>query len=197
MSISAVFAAARADFEEELAQAGASRIHRAGVRARWCWAFFVLAIVSALTLPKAGPDCRLFRVVPDRSGSVFMALLAGALYAATWEFFGLFMTAAVVSGTALAAALRAWNSRHPQGLATPEWNRSTTPEINLSAIHVGGDIAGLIFAAGSVAIVIVGLWTMWWYFLAAALGSVLVACSLIAMRHDQRLTRTGNSIAPR
>jgi hypothetical protein len=102
-----------------------------------------------------------------------------------------------VSGTALAAAIRAWNSRHPQGLVTPGRDRSAQPEINLSAIHVGGDIAGLIFAAGSVAIVIVGLRTMWWYFLAAALGSVLVAGGLIALRYDQRLSQADNSIAPR
>ena len=195
MSIAAVFAAARADFEEELAQAGPSRIRRSIVRTRWCWAFLVLAVISGLTLPGTCSD-RAVSAGPDRSGGWFLALLAGALYAATWQFFGVFMTAAVVSGTALAAAIRAWNSRHPQGLVTPGRDRSTQPEINLSAIHVGGDIAGLIFAAGSVAIVIVGLRTMWWYFLAAGLGSVLVAGGLIALRYDQRLSQA-DSIAPR
>jgi hypothetical protein len=97
----------------------------------------------------------------------------------------------------LATALHAWNSRHPQLLVAFGGDRSRTPEINLSAIHVGGDIAGLIFAAGSVAIVIVGLRAMWWYFLAVALGSVLVACMLIVTGHNERLSQTRNSIAPR
>ena len=135
-------------------------------------------------------------VGPDRGGTAFLVVLALALYAATWEFFGGFTAFAVMVGALLAVALRAWNTRHPDALVCRAASAERAPEINVSAIHVGGDAAGLTFAAGSVAIVIIGLWAMWWYFLAAAAGSLIVAGALVRHRQQPHASAV-NSIAPR
>ena len=56
------------------------------------------------------------------------------------------------------------------------------PEINMSAIRVGGNLGGLIFAAGAVAILLVGIPGLRWFIgLSLALASVL-AVSVIAWR---------------
>ena len=60
--------------------------------------------------------------------------------------------------------------------------RTAVPEINLSRIPVGGDAAGLMFAAGSVAVVIIGVPDMAWYFVSALLCAALLAWALFAYR---------------
>jgi hypothetical protein len=49
-------------------------------------------------------------------------------------------------------------------------------------VRVAGDGPGLIFAVGTVLIVVIGLPGFWWFFVAAALGSLLVAWSLFVRR---------------
>jgi hypothetical protein len=56
------------------------------------------------------------------------------------------------------------------------------PEVNLSRIPVGGDVAGLIFAAGSVAVVIIGVPGMAWYFVSSLLCAALLAWALVTWR---------------
>jgi hypothetical protein len=51
----------------------------------------------------------------------------------------------------------------------------TVVQINFSSTRVPGDIAGLMFAAGTILIVVVGLPGFWWFFVAAALASGVVA----------------------
>ena len=54
--------------------------------------------------------------------------------------------------------------------------RSRLPEINMSAIRVGGNLGGLIFAAGAVVILLVGIPGLRWF-----IGlSLLLACGLAA-----------------
>ncbi len=171
-TVAAVFVPAVADLQEELAAAGDRRIRRVVTRGRWCAALLVL-LVAAATVPATPIQRRASAPQRQRSGGWFLALLAMALYGGTWPFFGGFIAGALPAGLALAIAMRAWNNRHPDAVATPGDDRD--PEINLSAIHVGGDVAGLMFAAGSVAIVLLGLPALWWFVAAVCVGSVLVA----------------------
>ena len=67
-------------------------------------------------------------------------------------------------------------------LASPH----ATAEINLSAIPVEGDVAGLMFALGSVSIVVIGLPGMSWYLLGVVLGSTIAAVSLRAWHTRSR-----------
>jgi hypothetical protein len=174
-TIAAVFSPAVADLQEEIAAAGASRIRRALTWCRWSGALLVLAVVVAVTMPSARTKSAASALLPHRSGGWFLVVLAAALYGGTWQFFGWFVAAALPFGAALAVVMRSWHNHHPLAVATSARPGRRDPEINLSAIHVAGDVAGLMFAVGSVVIVLVGLPTLWWFVAAVGVGSVMVA----------------------
>ncbi|MGH9240420.1 MAG: hypothetical protein ACRD3G_20430 [Vicinamibacterales bacterium] len=53
------------------------------------------------------------------------------------------------------------------------------PEINMSSIRVGGDLGGLIFAAGCVAILLIGVPGLRWFIgLSLALAAVLAGATI-------------------
>jgi hypothetical protein len=53
------------------------------------------------------------------------------------------------------------------------------PGINFSNMPVGGDLGGLIFAVGSVAVVVIGLPYLGWFFAAALAGGIALAAALL------------------
>jgi hypothetical protein len=122
-------------------------------------------------------------------GTGFLVLLVLLLLAATWLFFKAFIVASAVTGAVAAVLIRRWHTRHPSTL--PYAPRTNVPEINLSRIPVGGDVAGLMFAAGSVAVVIIGVPDMAWYFVSALLCAALLAWALYAYRaaHQRQMLR--------
>jgi len=113
-------------------------------------------------------------------GARFLVLLVTMLLLASWLFFKAFIVASAVTGALAAVLIRRWHTRHPSAL--PYAPRTNVPEINLSRIPVGGDVAGLMFAAGSVAVVIIGVPDMAWYFVSALLCAALLAWALFAYR---------------
>jgi hypothetical protein len=113
-------------------------------------------------------------------GAGFLVLLVVLLVAASWVFFKAFIVATAVAGVTVAVLMRRWHTRHPSLL--PYSARTRVPEINLSGIPVGGDVAGLMFAAGSVAVVIVGVPDMAWYFLGSLGCAALFAWVLVTAR---------------
>jgi hypothetical protein len=116
----------------------------------------------------------------DVKGARFLVLLVSLLLLASWLFFKAFIVASAVTGVLAAVLLRRWHTRHPSVL--PYAPRTNVPEINLSRIPVGGDVAGLMFAAGSVAVVIIGVPDMAWYFVSALLCATVLAWALFAYR---------------
>jgi hypothetical protein len=56
------------------------------------------------------------------------------------------------------------------------------PALNIAAIHVGGDIGGLLFVAGSVAIFMIGMPAFRWFLAASILLATLMALTLVAWR---------------
>jgi hypothetical protein len=120
---------------------------------------------------------------PRRSGAGFLILLGVVLGVAVWPFFQVFIVAAIAVGLGAAVTMRRWNTGHPSTLPNPSSTRR--PEINLSAIPVGGDAAGLIFAVGSVIVVLVGVPGMTWYFVSALGCAALFAWALSAWRLAQ------------
>jgi hypothetical protein len=126
-------------------------------------------------------------VLPDTRVSGFLVVLVALLLVSSWLFFKHFIVATAIAGVCAAAVMRRWNARHPSVLpeARPGASRPRVPEINLSAIPVGGDAAGLLFASGAIAIVILGVPNMAWYFLGALGCSLLLACALFAARAAQ------------
>ena len=117
-------------------------------------------------------------------GTGFLVLLVLLLLAATWLFFKAFIVASAVTGLLAAVLIRRWHTRHPSVL--PYAPRTNVPEINLSRIPVGGDVAGLMFAAGSVAVVIIGVPDMAWYFVSELVCATVLAWGLFAYRAHAR-----------
>lgn len=56
------------------------------------------------------------------------------------------------------------------------------PEINMSSIRVGGDLGGLIFAAGAVAILLIGVPGLRWFIGLSLLLAGVLATAVIAWR---------------
>jgi hypothetical protein len=56
------------------------------------------------------------------------------------------------------------------------------PEINMSAIRVGGNLGGLIFAAGAVAILLIGVPGLRWFIGLSLALAVVLAAGTIAWR---------------
>ena len=56
------------------------------------------------------------------------------------------------------------------------------PEINMSSIRVGGDLGGLIFAAGAVAILLIGVPGLRWFIGLSLLLAGVLAAAVIAWR---------------
>lgn len=173
-TVAAVFMAAAADYQGELRDAP-GRAASLVVRCRWIWAFAVLLLVTPLSLSKSSVSRPL--LVRGANGGGMLTLLYASLFAGAWWCVQEFTLAALVAGGLLAWAMRAWNDRHPASIIEPAPAASlpTFVQINFSSTRVPGDIAGLMFAAGTILIVVVGLPGFWWFFVAAALASGLVA----------------------
>ena len=105
-----------------------------------------------------------------------------ALLIATWPFFGAFTLAAIIAGIFMSMPMRSWNSEHPVTVAVPD--RTRRPEINLSAISVGGDVGGLFFAIGSV-IILLALPQLRWFLIASIVCAVAAGYALIAWRQTR------------
>ena len=196
-TVSCVFLPALADFHAELREASGSRVMRAVARCRWYWALTVLLAVTpfSASIPSIADRAPLTR--PTNGGWFFMLLYA-SLFAGAWLCVQEFMAAAVVAGAVLACAMRAWNDHHPAVFAIPT-PAGTLPvlQINLAAIPVSGDVAGLIFAAGAILILVVGLPGFWWFFVASALGSLLVAWARMTKKSSAPPPLIANSISAR
>ena len=113
-------------------------------------------------------------------GAGFLVLLVALLLAASWLFFKAFILASALAGALAAVLIRRWHTRHPSAL--PYAPRTRVPEINLSRIPVAGDAAGLMFAVGGVAVVIIGVPDLAWYFVSALVCAGLLAWALVTYR---------------
>ena len=113
----------------------------------------------------------------------FLVLLATLFAVATWPFFGSFASGAVLFGTAAGVAMRSWHDRHPTTLAPrASLQEGRLPEINLSAIPVGGDAGGLMFVLGSMLIVMIGLPGVRWFLVSAIVCSAIAAVAIYRWR---------------
>jgi hypothetical protein len=173
-----------ADFRDELNSDGTGIVRRLKIQCRWYWSLLLLIVVTPDDVP-ASSERLLLSPSRKPGGGWFTVAIAGALYASTWQLLGWFALASAAVGGVLAYALCRFHGRHPSVTVdrrSPDGARD--PEINLSSIHVGGDIAGLMFAAGSIAIVLVGLPGIWWFFGAGVVSSLTLAWIRIAwLRH--------------
>jgi hypothetical protein len=108
--------------------------------------------------------------------------LVAALLVATWPFFGTFTIATLIVGILMSLTMRSWHWQHPSTVSVPD--RRVRSEINLSSIPVGGDIGGLIFAAGSV-VILLGLPQLRWFLIASIVCAAVTGSALIVWRHTR------------
>lgn len=134
------------------------------------WALVALAPVAAHAWPVEQQG--MLRLAPRRSGLSIWLVLAGIL-GFTSPAMTPWTATVLVGGVIFAVAIHYWASRHPSVIAAR--NGEGRPEINFSRVPVGGNIGGLIFMAGSMAILVAGLPGWRWFFGATVVGGVLTA----------------------
>ena len=193
---STIVCPAIADFQQE-ARGAHGRAARLSVHVRGYWALTKVLVVLLVAPPigiRTEEDIR-----EGAAGGRTLALLVAVLMAATWPVFGWFTALAAIGGALFAVTMRWWNNRHPAVAIDVEPGPGTRAgEINLSRIPVGGNAGGLIFAAGSVAIVIIGVPDIRWFTLGAIVSGMLVAAALFAWRRAHpTIMRPANSISVR
>lgn len=180
--LAAVVAPAIADMQQEVRSAGSDRRRR--IRARLhgyiaFWTLVLLAPVAAHAWPVRRDEAM---VLPARStGAGGWLLLAGVL-AFSSPALSPWTVATIVGGSIVAIVIHVWYGRHPLLLATPNGNGTGRPEINFSRLPVGGNIGGLIFMAGSMAILVAGLPAWRWFFGVAVAGGFLTAAIVFRWR---------------
>ena len=121
---------------------------------------------------------------PSRDGHAMLALTV-LLIVTTWSFFGRFSIVAAAAGIATGLWLHWWNLRHPGWPARAPGRQPHM--IDIAAIHVGGDAAGLAFVAGTVVIFTMGLPPLRWFVLASAVLAVGCAATIIVWRRTHSL----------
>jgi hypothetical protein len=123
---------------------------------------------------------------PANGGAAVLLLLVAILFASLWTLFGVVSVTILVTALCAGAALRRWHDRHPATEYTAgDYRRETTvlrPQINISAIPVGGDVGGMLFASAALLAFIIGLPAMR-AFAAASLVCGLAAAAVLFYRH--------------
>lgn len=116
---------------------------------------------------------------PSRDANALLALTV-VLILTTWSFFGRFSVVAAAAGIATGVWLHWWYRRHPASLARSSGADRRPQMLNISAVYVGGDAAGLAFVVGCVVIFTMGLPPLRWFVAASGLLAVLFASTVIA-----------------
>ena len=114
----------------------------------------------------------------NRHENVFLLSLALTLLTAITTVFGQFALASLFAGALLAIVLHRASLHHHAPATTV--TRDTMPTIDIAAIHVGGDVGGLIFVLGSVVILALGLPTLRWFLIASVIVASVLAAARIA-----------------
>jgi hypothetical protein len=112
----------------------------------------------------------------DANANALLALTV-LLILTTWSFFGRFSIVVAAAGVATSIWLGWWNLRHPPSPAR-SLDRQP-PMLNISAVYVGADAAGLAFVVGCVVIFVMGLPPLRWFVLASSILAVLFALAVI------------------
>ena len=167
-----------ADLRQEWQEAGSAR-ERAVARWRGYRAFWALAVRAPFAFPPDLAAMPRASVVETITRAAAWAIAVAAV-ASWWAAAGPWALALVPGSALVAVAVHAWHVRHPARQRSHV--RGRQPEINISSIYVGGDIGGLIFVVGSVAIVLAGVPMARWFVPGVALSSIALAW-LLSRRH--------------
>ena len=112
----------------------------------------------------------------DAPANTLLALTV-LLIVTSWSFFGRFSVVAAAAGVATSLWLGWWNLRHP-GSPMRRLDRQP-PMLNISAVYIGADAAGLAYVVGCVVIFVMALPPLRWFVLASSILAVLFALAVI------------------
>ena len=172
-----------ADMQREFVEAGSSRGKRLLARWRGYRAFWTLAFVAPFSLCKPAVQHRrpaiAFPDIAARLAMILIALTILALLPSTGPALTGWMIAVAIGGACFAIAIHVWSERHPSLVATVEEPRWRVPEINFSSTRVSGNVGGLIFAVGSLFIIVLGLPALLWFLFAGIGGGSFLAWALV------------------
>ena len=171
---------ALADLQRAVGAAGTRPPRRVWVLLREHAAFWKLVAV-ALTMPGAGAGAPLTALLLGRHSAGSLLLLVPVLYLGlSWLFAG-FVAGSIVAGILMSFAIGSWNRRHPSVIARARRDTGfKDPEINISAVPVGGDIGGFLFVAASSAVALLGVPGLRVFVIAAVVVGLLVAWGRVA-----------------
>jgi hypothetical protein len=158
-----------ADFQAEFDAAGENGA-RLGVLCRGYADFWMLLFVAPFaSWSDNRSDASTGRLAIGSAGVAILMVVT----------FGVWTTCVIVAaGTLVAFSIHAWHERHPSEIARLPERGWRSPQINFSSTDVGGNAGGLIFVVGSVLIVSLGLPSVFWFLLTAALAAGFVAWGL-------------------
>ena len=125
----------------------------------------------------------------SRDGLALLLLMV-LLTVSTSPFFGRFALFALIGGLATCLALGQWNGRHPARAGRTAMPDGQPPMINVAAIRVGGDVAGLVFAGGAIVIFVMSLEVLRWFVVSSAVLSFLFAVAVIRWRRSHSVWST-------
>jgi hypothetical protein len=168
-----------ADLQREIADAGDSRKGR--LRARWrgyraFWTVALVAPFAASVGPAARADGAAF---PDTIRRVAVTSIVLTLVGLAGPALGGSATIIAGASTLVAILLHRWYVRHPSEMPTPNGKKMWSPQINFSSTDVAGNAGGLIFAVGSVFVVVIGVPSVIWFLVAGTAAGCIVAWALV------------------
>jgi hypothetical protein len=167
-----------ADLQHELRLADASVTRRLAARWHGYLAFWRVIMMTPIAAFDGPLEDRLLTTLFGRQRVGPLLWMMIPLFAALWPEFAWFGVGTVIAGIITAVAMRRWHDRHPTTVPMKAAGRHQSVEINLAAIHVDGNVGGMFFALGSVAIVMAGLPQYWVLFVTSLAGGVLLAVAL-------------------
>lgn len=143
--------------------------------------------------PAIAPGASAARALAQTDG-VLIVVLTSMLVVAMWSFFDLFVASVIAAGLVFSIALRRWRDTHMAALPAPG-TRAKNPELNVATIQIAGDIGGLMFVAGCLAIFFVGMPALRGFVLASAVVASVMAAAVIAWRKTHTMwSNPGTSI---
>jgi len=178
--VSAVIEPTIADLQREIADAGPSRMKRLRARCRGYCAFCRLTLIAPFASPAAPAGDAGAVAFPDAIARLVVGSMVFILLAAFGPVLGVWIAAVAAAGALFAIAIHAWYERHPSEMPIPTEPQRYSPQINFSSTEIAGNVGGLIFAVGSVFIVVVGLPSVILFLVAATMAGCVLAWGLAA-----------------
>ena len=177
------------DLQHEVRQAdnGPSRVRAA---LRGYAAFWLLVLAAPIAFHRWPTRSIGSAEAGDRSPGITFGFYVAAIVLCAWNFLEWWTVVAAGGGALFAVIIHRWHGHHPTELVVPDKGVWRAPEINQSRIPVDGNIAGLMYVVGSLAVALIGLPIARWFFILTVALGVLCAAALLAWRNAHRRTTT-------